>query len=180
MSSLLLSSVLSILLHAGGLAEYHITQNDDTLRIKLIIDQDELNAFSFPTTCDFDKTTAFCLVKYFSNNSTIIVNGKPLEFQLEGSSTENHHFILEMSTPLPKEVIKSIEIQNTCFTEFDPDFKNRMVLNIGKFQSSYLLNKKDSEVVIEKRKLSVENHRGWDQTKLLRTKKGSEFSEPSH
>jgi hypothetical protein len=149
MSGFLLTSILTILFHAGGIAEYHLTKNENAMLMKVVIDKDELDTFSFPADCDFDKTTAFCLANYVAVNSTIIINAKPVEFHLEGSSTENQHFILKLSAPLRPDEIRSIEIWNNCFTEFDSDFKNRIVLKIDKFQSSYLLTKADSKIFVE-------------------------------
>jgi hypothetical protein len=149
MSGFLLTSILAILLHAVGIAEYHLKKNENLILMKVVIDKHELDTFSFPADCDFDKTTALCLANYVSANSTIIINGKPVEFYLEGSSTENHHFILKLSAPLLPGEISSLEIWNNCFTEFDSDFKNRIVLDIDKFQSSYLLSKADSRLFVE-------------------------------
>ena len=144
---LLLSIILSTnsILHAGQVAEYYFSLNEDQLEMKFVIEKEELLHFSFQGDCDIKRTTPLCLAKHLQSNLTIKVNGKKINLELENSYTEQGHLIVYFKTKLTNNEIETISIQNQCFYQFDSEYKNRIILDLGKFQKSYLLTKeKDS------------------------------------
>ena len=66
---------------------------------------------------------------------------KKINFELDHSFIEDGHLVIIFNAPLEIDTVKDISIHNSCFWEFNPKFKNRIVVDIARFQSSYLLEK---------------------------------------
>jgi len=136
-------------IHGGHIAEYFFSVENETLNLKFVIDKDELLLFDITDQCDMVNMTALCTSKYLKNNMSILINGEPIVFELQDSYTENHHLIIKLSSLLCSKKIMQITIENNCFYDFDHDFKNRIILDIGKFNSSYLLNLKHNRIELD-------------------------------
>lgn len=134
-----LSFVINVnALHVGQVAEYYYTLKGIQLQMKFVIDRDELLQFDFKDGCDFNKTTAICVCNYVNSNSSIEVNEKKINLELESSYVKNGHLIVYFSGVLNSSEIKEIKIKNNCFYKFDVNYKNRVILDINKFNKSYL------------------------------------------
>jgi hypothetical protein len=143
---LLVNLLLTSPMHVGGVAEYMYTLEGSTLKLKFEIEKHELMHFNINDGCDMKKMTAFCTSKYIKQNTTTQVNGDTVVFSLDNSRIEHGHFILNMHTDLDSSQIHDLRIQNSCFYEYDSTYNNRVILDVGKFQKSYIL-KKGKEVI---------------------------------
>ncbi|MFY0627144.1 MAG: hypothetical protein JXR07_12665 [Reichenbachiella sp.] len=130
--------------HAGHIAEYTYSLNGNQLSLKFEIEKEQLLHFKFNNNCNFETLTALCTSKYLNQYSAITINGNKLALELISAKTSGENFILYMSTSLNEEQIENVSITNHCFTQFDSAFKNRIIVDIGPFQSSYLLTKANS------------------------------------
>ena len=125
-------------LHVGQVAEYYYTLKGKELQMKFVIDREELLQFDFKDGCDFNKATAMCVFNYVNSNSCIEINEKKVSFELESSYVKNGHLIVYFEAHLNSSEIKRIRIKNNCFYKFDVNYKNRIILDVGKFNKSYL------------------------------------------
>lgn len=145
---LCLTLMTTSLLHVGQVAEYYFSLHEDQLQMKFVIEKDELFNFEFDGDCDFQKTTSLCIANYIRSNSTIKINGEKINFDLGDSYTDHGHLIVFFMAKLKNIEIQTISIQNQCFYEFDPNYKNRMILNLAQFQKSYLLSNKKHSIYL--------------------------------
>jgi hypothetical protein len=132
--------------HGGHVAEYYIQLDGQNLNLKFMIEKGELMNFEFKEECDIKGMTALCTIQYLNKHSSILINDKKIEFEFQNSYSEGDHLIILMHSKWTGDVIKEIAVQNKCFYEFDHDFKNRIILDVGKFQKSYLLNQKQDKI----------------------------------
>ena len=151
MTSIFLSLILMTtnLLHVGQVAEYYFSLHKNKLQVKFVIEKDELFNFKFEGDCDLQKTTSICIANYIKSNSTIHINDEKINLELGDSYTDNGHLIVYFMAKLKNVEIQNLSIQNQCFYEFDSDYKNRIILNINKFQKSYLLTKEKYSIYLK-------------------------------
>ena len=141
-SIILFFSLLTINpLHAGHIAEYHYKLDGTQMSLKFIIEKEDLMGFELYKDCDVKSMTALCTARYLNQKSSLSINGEKINFELEHSFVENDHLIALFNATLKNDTIRDITIHNSCFWEFNPKFKNRIVVDIASFQSSYLLKK---------------------------------------
>jgi len=125
--------------HAEHIAEYSYQLIDNHLNLRFVIEKAEVDHFKFNSDCDVKHMTALCLTKYLNKKTQVKVNGKTVEFKLNDSYTEKDHLVINLSAQLTSSSVKELIISNNCFYEFNPKFKNRILLDVGQFQKSYLL-----------------------------------------
>lgn len=143
---LYLNIFLGISFHAGHLAEYQYSLDNGYVNLKFKIEKAELHNFGIEN-CNFEEMTAICTVKYLSKNAKIILNNLEIPLNLKDSYVQKGHLIVNLiSDSTSIDSIKTVKLYNNCFYEFNPKFKNRVILDIGKIQKSYLLNKNKTEI----------------------------------
>lgn len=129
-------------MHIGHLAEYRYQLEGEQLKLEFVIKQEDLLHFDWSDNCNWSTTTALCLARYLNEKSRIEINGQALSLSLDKSYTENGHFIAHLSAPVENTTIKELKISNSCFWEFNPRFRNRIILEVGAFKGSYMLKRK--------------------------------------
>jgi hypothetical protein len=151
MTSIVFSLILMTnnLLHVGQVAEYYFSLHEDQMQMKFIIENDELFNFEFEGDCDFHKTTSLCIANYINSNFTIKINDEKINMDLGDSYTDNGHLIVYFLAKLKNVEIQNLSIQNQCFYEFDSDYKNRIILDLGQVQKSYLLTKEKYSIYLK-------------------------------
>ena len=136
--------------HAKDIAEYSYKLNDDYLRMKFTIEKAEVNNFNFNSDCNIKQMTALCLTKYINEKSYIKINGKAVKLKLNDSYTDKDHLVINLSAKITSpNSIKELIVYNSCFYEFNSKFKNRIILDIARFQKSYLLTKKKDKIILK-------------------------------
>jgi len=131
--------------HPEHIAEYKYQLIDDQLTLKFVIEKAEIDHFNFDTDCSMQLMTALCLSTYLKNNSQLKINGELIELKLNNSYVEKGHLVIHLKAKIKASPIKELTIINNCFYEFNPKFKNRMILDVATFKKSYMLtNKKNS------------------------------------
>ena len=146
--NLILCLSATISFHVGGTAEHYFTQGNNQLELKIVIDKAELEAFDFTSDCAFKETSAFCLANYINECSEVLINGQVIEFQLDKATPSDHHFNLFLTAPKVNPPINSVSIRNTCFTEFNPEYRNRIIMDLGNWNNSYLLTKTENQLTV--------------------------------
>ena len=136
-------------LHVGELAEYHISQEGSSIQIKVILEKADIFSSDFKPNCDVLKTTALCVSKHITENLWVEVNDKLLQLELGDSYTEQDHLTLFFTGELLDEKVKSLHIKTDCFYEFYADYRNRVVLDIEGFKSSYMLTAEKNSIYLE-------------------------------
>jgi len=135
--------------HVGELAEYYISQEGSSIQMKVVLEKGDILNLDFKPDCDVLKTTALCVSKHISDNLTVEVNNKLLLFELGNSYTENDHLILFFTGELLDEKVKSLNIKNNCFYKFYEDYRNRIILDVDRFQSSYMLTAENNYIYLK-------------------------------
>jgi len=135
--------------HVGELAEYYITQEGSSLQMKVVLEKADIISLDFKPDCDIHKTTALCISKHISDNLTLAVNNKLLQLELGDSYTEHDHLILFFTGEFLDEKVKSLNIKNNCFYKFYDDYRNRIILDLDGFQSSYMLTAEKNSIYLE-------------------------------
>ena len=136
--------------HTGNIAEYKYQMNGDRIQFIFMIDLDDLKYLRNDDSCDFQKMNTLCTSKYINTNNTLYINKKPIKFTFDESSTQNNHLFIYFISDATIKNIKSVAISNNCFYEYNQEFKNRIILDLSTFQSSYLLTKDKSEISLIK------------------------------
>ena len=136
-------------LHVGELAEYYISQEGRSIQIKVVLEKSDIFSLDFKPDCDIHKTTALCISKHISENLTLEVNNKLLQLELGDSYTEHDHLILFFTGELLDEEVKSLNIKNNCFYKYYEDYRNRIILDVEGFQSSYMLTAENNSISLE-------------------------------
>lgn len=139
-------SLGAVAFHGGDVAEYHLQLRGQDLTLRFMIDNEELMDFDFDEDCDIESMTALCTVQYLNKHSFIQINGKIVEFELQNSYTEGHHLIILLHSKFKEDVIEEIVIQNQCFYEQNKRFKNRIIMDVDRFQKSYLLSRDHDKI----------------------------------
>ena len=137
---------LAPIFHVGELAEYYISQEGNMITMKIVLEKDEILNLDFKSDCDVKKTTALCVSNYILKKITVEINNKPFLFELGDSYAEDGHLVLFFTGKIQDENVKSINIRNDCFYEFYEDYRNRILLNIGSFKSSYMLTSEKNSI----------------------------------
>lgn len=137
---------LSSLPHIGHVAQQEYSFENETIQLKFLVEQGDLNSFAFQETCDFENMYSMCLANYINSKTDVTVNGQSLEFQLENSFSDNGHMILFLTSTTPVHTPKNLKISTRCFYEFHRSFKNRIILNFDSVQKSYLLRRKKNSI----------------------------------
>jgi hypothetical protein len=151
MTTLMVSLVLALtnIMHVGQLAEYYVTKEEKSLSIKVEIEKDEMLNFNFKTNCDVQKMTSLCVANHIRENLILEINNKVILLELGDSYTDNGHLILFLTGELNTEEVNSLNITNNCFYEFHADYRNRVILDLDKIQSSYMLTSKKNSFSIK-------------------------------
>ena len=145
----LISSIILILapfFHVGELAEYYISEEGDMITMKIVLEKDEILNLYFKSDCDVKKTTALCVSNYILKKVAVEINNKSLLFELGDSYTKDGHLVLFFTGKFKDKNVKSINIRNDCFYEFYEGYRNRIILNIGSFKSSYMLTSEKNSI----------------------------------
>lgn len=137
------------ILHTGYIAEYKYHMHGDRIQFIFMMDLDDLDYFKNDNSCDYQQMSALCTSKYITNNSTLYINNKPIEFNFDESFTQNNHLYIYFNSKTKIRQLKSISISNNCFYEFNREFKNRVILNLDTFEGSYLLTEHKKEINLE-------------------------------
>jgi hypothetical protein len=135
--------------HVGELAEYYISQDGSSLQMKVVLEKSDILSLDFKPECDVLKTTALCVSNHISDNLTLQVNDEILRLELGDSYTEHDHLLLFFTATLLDEKVKSVSIENNCFYTFYKDYRNRIILDVGGFQSSYMLTAEKNSIHLQ-------------------------------
>jgi len=137
------------LFHAEHMAEFYYQLEGNTLTLKLVIENTEASSFTFNNDCNFKEMNALCFSEYINNHSYIELNSEKINLELENSYVEKGHLIVNLSAKINSKSVEELTIYNNCFYEFNLDFKNRVLLDIKQFQSSYLLTKDKANIYLK-------------------------------
>jgi hypothetical protein len=144
---LILSSlIVSSLLHIRNIAKFKYSEANESVQLEVTLEFSEIKHMKLDNSCDLDKTTAICLSKYILTHAEMKINDKEINFELSGSHMVNGHLVLMYNSTVVLDVIKSIEIKNTSFYEQFDGYKNRITLDLVRFQGSYLLAEGKSSI----------------------------------
>ena len=135
--------------HVGELAEYYISQEGHSLQMKVVLEKADMFSLDFKPNCDVLKTTALCVSNHISDNLRVEVNNKLLQIELGDSYTEHDHLILLFTGELLDVKVKSLSIKNNCFYKFYDDYRNRIILDVDGFKSSYMLTAEKNSIYLE-------------------------------
>ncbi len=135
--------------HIGHMAEYKYELNEQELTLRFEIEKAELLSYQISQDCDVRKMTALCTAKYLNQHTLLEINGKKVDFELQQSFTIDDHLIVLMEAKIEDIAIKDLSIENTCFLDFNPIFKNRIIVQMNQYQKSYLLDSKRNSIHLE-------------------------------
>ena len=139
----------SNVMHVGHIAEYNYQLIDEQVHLNFSMDKEDIMLLKLTERCDMNSTTAHCLTNYLNERSSFVINGKNLKFQLLGSQIRKERIYLQLIADVQVDAIDGIAIKNRVFIEFDPEFKRRILVDIGSFQGSYLLSGDRDELVLD-------------------------------
>ena len=140
---------LTNIMHVGQLAEYYVTQENKSLSIKVVIEKDEMLNFNFNSNCDVKKMTSLCVANHIIANLILEINNQTILLELGDSYTDNGHLILFLTGELNNKEVNSLNITNNCFYKFHDRYRNRVILDLDKIQSSYMLTSEKNSFSIK-------------------------------
>lgn len=133
-------------IHIGEVAEYKYYVEDSVIHFSFMVDIDELEDLKKSKSCDYTKMLAFCTSSYVNENATLFINESPVAFEFESSSIRNNHLNLYFVSTTKLRNVSEMSIYNTCFYNFNLNFKNRIIIDIEKYKASYLLDIKSKNL----------------------------------
>ena len=116
--------------------------------MNFFIDRHELTHYTLDKDCDMEAMLTFCTAKYLLGHSSVYINGENVPLAFSASRIEKEHLIILFEGDLSGAPIEEIKIKNDCFLAFESDFKNRIVVDIGRFRAAYQMNKGRKEIVL--------------------------------
>ena len=151
MTSIIASILLSItsILHVGLLSEYYFYQEKNTLQIKVVLEKDEMMRLKFKSGCDVQKLTSFCISTHILKNLVVEINNELVYFEMGDSYSEKGHLIIYLSGRINNDNINSINIKNTSFYTYYSNYRNRIILDFGKIQRSYMLTASKNHISVQ-------------------------------
>lgn len=138
---IIISTFLASFFHADGLAEYHYYMDQNHIILKFEIEQDELLHYRMIMDCKEGVLVDLCTASYIMKQSKIKIGHKNVEFELVNSTIYNGHAVFKFKSINTYKSIFNIHVENHCFLEANKSFKNRVRLELGKHNISYLLVK---------------------------------------
>ena len=140
----------NLLAHGGhmGVFTYQIEPTSITLEFK--IESSALDHFDLKQECDhYETATALCLFQYLNAKSMLHINEDEISFELESARQEEGFFILKMRANGDFYNCGNITLSNKCFWEYDRTFENRIIIQKEGVIKSYLLNYKNTDIIID-------------------------------
>ncbi len=141
---------LSSSMHVGHMAENKYELIDSTLTWEFRVESAELMNFDFAIGCD-SKNDVQCISKYLNKFSMLEVNGELVEFKLLNAYELNDFLYVFFESEFQAASIEEIRVENQCFWLFDQEFKNRVIIDIGPYTKSYLLDSNKSDIYLKNR-----------------------------
>lgn len=148
LSFIILSTFYSLFFHAEELSESHYYLDQNHIVATFEIDQEELRHYRMLMNCKKNNLLDLCAGDYILEHTQLTVNGSNVTFELEGSSVYNGHTILNFKSKKTYDNITSIEVQNRCFYEVNPNFKNRVRIEFNTLNKSFLLQKGNEMIAL--------------------------------
>lgn len=135
--------------HIGNISISNLSSVDHKIQLDFFIDAKEFQMLSAQETCNTSSMQALCVVNYINKRCVLKINRKLIKFELTSASNLKGHLKVRMTSVEKHSKIESIELENTCFYDVYPSYKNRMVLDFDAFQSSYLLTQKRNTINLD-------------------------------
>jgi hypothetical protein len=132
--------------HIGNISISNLSSVDHKIQFDFFIDAKEFQMLSANETCTTSSMQALCVVNYINNRCVLKINSKLIQFELTSASNVNGHLKVRMTSLEKHSKIESIELENTCFYDVYPSYKNRIVLDFEEYQKSYLLTQKKNTI----------------------------------
>jgi len=126
-------------IHIGEVAEYTYYMEDNKVHLLFMVDLDELEPLKSDLSCDYSKMLSICTSNYIKDNSTLFINDRPIEFELESSNVRNKHLYIYFIAIYKVSDIDKVSVYNNCFYQINPHFKNRVIIDFENYRASYLL-----------------------------------------
>ncbi|WP_435262721.1 DUF6702 family protein [Tenacibaculum sp. nBUS_03] len=136
--------------HADGIAEYQYSINENHIILKFEMDKNELKHYSINKECQKNKMFDICISNYLLSHSNLQLNGTNIIFKFEESSVYKDHIIFKFKSKNTYQKVNQVKIKNNCFYNVNSKFKNRILIDIGNFQKSFLLTKGKDSILLTK------------------------------
>ena len=137
------------LFHIGNVSISNFSRVDQKIQLDFLIEAKEFQMLSTQQTCDTSSMQALCVVNYINDRCILKINSKLIRFELSSASTVNGHLKVRMTSLEKHSKIESFELENTCFYDVYPGYKNRVVLDFEHLQSSYLLTQNNHTINLD-------------------------------
>jgi hypothetical protein len=143
-----LSAFFSFLFHADGLAEHHYFMDQNHVVLRFEMDKNELQHYNINNDCRKNKMYDICISNYLLDHGNLKLNGNDVLFEFEESAIYNDHIIFKFKSKKSYDNINEIQISNDSFYEVNPKFKNRIRIDLNRFQKSFLLTKTKKSIYL--------------------------------
>lgn len=146
---LLLFGVNDVSGHGGHMAtfKYDITSQNIILEFK--IENSILQHFDLKDDCEnYETATAICLVQYINKKSSLKLDDKTINFELQSSQKDKDFYIIKMKAKGDFNSHQNLSLANECFLEFDRKFENRIIIQKNDSIKSYRLDRRNKKLTI--------------------------------
>ena len=116
--------------------------------MKVILEDKEIRNFDFGNNCESNVIPSLCAKNHILKNLLVNINDEPVLLEFENSYTDNGHLTLSFKSEMKDNSINKIDIINNCFFQFDPSYRNRLTISLGKFEGSYMLTKNKNKITL--------------------------------
>lgn len=146
----LLCIILSYLLnleHDVPIAIYNLTIQENNLKMEIQLDKDD---FEMAIITHYNKNISRALIEdYIHENAVWIFNGKQTSFDICTIHIDHEHYTLKGEFSSFNDILKKLEIYNTCLIHIVPDHSNIIYIHKNEKQRGFRLHKKRIKTVVE-------------------------------
>lgn len=143
---------MDVAAHGGHMATFKYEITPTAIDLEFKIESGVLEHFQLEEECEnYQAATAICLMQYIREHSFLTCNGTEVEFQLQGSSENEHYLIIHLTARGDYSNSDRLTVGNECFLEYDSEFENRIIIQKGDFHKSYRLDHRHTELKIDTR-----------------------------
>lgn len=136
--SLMISLIsLTAQAHAGHQAFFDFEVIDGQLGLIVKMEQYDLIAvLAEEDPCDETTNITWCAARYIKENFECIINGTASALEMEESKENEGYLMVTFGLNAPEQV-ETIEVENTCFVNYDPSYENIIRFNFQGESVSY-------------------------------------------
>jgi len=138
--------------HDFDIANFEVSQKGDRLNLQIKMDKEDLESlYATPQKELVDLTKAHQFIDgYLEEHFNLVVNDQKVNFQLKEISKETNFYYLALDSKRKiTQIIRHIQLTNTCLIEQDNKHSNIVSFNINEKYRTFRMHKDRVRIVVK-------------------------------